>query len=69
MDCLLERGAFEAYLDDLVDFVHVASHEEGLFNSKRLLPAASSEEDDDRVVPCGRVRNVVLHQPAGLILL
>jgi len=46
-DCLSERGAFEAYPDDLVDFVQVAGSVEGLFNAKGLMPAVASEEDDE----------------------
>jgi len=65
----LERGAFKAYLDDLVDFVKAAGSVEGLFNSKGLMPTASSEEDGDRVLPYGQVRNMILHRPAGWVSL
>ena len=59
-DCLLERGAFEAYPDGLVDVVETGGSVEGLFDSKGLMPAASSEEDGDRVLPAASMEAVNL---------
>lgn len=52
-----------------VDFVKVTGSVESLFNFKSLMPTASSEEDEDRVLLYGQVRNMILHRPAGLVSL